>query len=95
MSTRRFEWDTAKAAINRRKHGVTFDEGSSIWDDPNVFFEFDSEHSGTEDRVKAIGFSEKNRLLSVIFTERDDAIRIITARKASAADQATYHEALG
>ena len=95
MSSQRFEWDDAKAAINRRKHGVTFDEAMSVWDDPNVFFEFDSEHSDAEDRVKVIGFSERNRMLSVIFTERDDGIRIITARKASPADQATYYEALG
>ena len=95
MDGLQFEWDPAKASINRRKHGTTFDEATTVWDDPNVFFEDDTKHSEAEERAKAIGFSERNRLLSVIFTDRNNAIRIITARKASAADEATYQEALG
>jgi uncharacterized DUF497 family protein len=95
MSGSRFEWDPAKASANRRKHGVAFDEAMTVWDDPNVFFEYDAKHSDAENRLKAIGFSERNRLLSVIFTDRDDAIRIISARKASATDRSAYAEALG
>lgn len=94
MSDRRFEWNVSKAAINARKHRIAFEEAITVWRDPDLVFAEDPKHSDAEDRVKAIGFSDRNRLLSVIFTDRDHAIRIITAWKASAADKAAYAEAL-
>ena len=90
----RFEWDSAKAAINRRNHGVSFEEARTVFNDPNVFFEEDFAHSVSEDRVKAIGFSTKDRLLAVIFTVRGDAYRLINAHKATAAEEAPYAEGL-
>ena len=90
MSSLRFEWDPRKAAINGRKHGVSFDEAATVWTDPNACFLEDVAHSDTEDRGKAIGFSEKDRLLAVIFTVRNNGIRIISARKAAAAEEAAY-----
>jgi uncharacterized protein len=95
LSELNFEWDPGKAAVNRRKHGMTFDEASTVWTDPNMRFRDDPAHSDDEDRSKAIGFSERNRLLTVVFTVRNHGIRIISARKASAADEADYAENLG
>ena len=66
-----------------------------MWCDPNARFEDDPAHSDDEDRFKAVGFSDRNRLLAVAFTKRDDAIRIISTRKATAAEEAFYAEDLG
>jgi len=78
-----FEWDDTKAASNRRKHGVSFEEAQTVFDDPNVFVKYDEDHSDTEDRRNAIGISSRSHLLSVTYTIRGEAIRIISARKAS------------
>lgn len=94
MSELRFEWDPAKAAKNRRKHGVSFDEARTVWSDPNAQFRDDTAHSDIEDRGKVVGFSERNRLLAVIFTAREYGIRLIHAHKASAAEEASYAEGL-
>ena len=89
-----FEWDPAKAKANVRKHGVTFVEATTIFDDPASRLRWDKAHeSPIEVRGMAIGFSKRNRLLAVIFTERNETIRIISAWKASAAEKATYAEA--
>jgi len=86
----RFQWDPTKAATNLRKHRVSFDEAATVFDDPQWYFEEDIGHSDREDRFKAIGFSRKNRLLTVVYTNNDDAIRIISADKAKAAEKAAY-----
>jgi uncharacterized DUF497 family protein len=90
----KFEWDSAKAAANRRKHRVSFEEARTVFTDPNAYFENDDTHSGFEVRIKAIGFSERPRLLTVIFTRRDETTRIISARKTTAAEEAAYAQKL-
>ena len=86
----RFEWDPEKAASNRRKHGVTFDEAASWFADPRGCY-FRNEAPSYEDRLILIAFSEKARLLFVVHAEVGrDAIRIVSARKASAAQRKLY-----
>ena len=79
-----FEWDEIKAEINKDKHqGVTFDEAVSCFFDPDQIAFYDPDHSDDEDREILIGHSEQGRLLTVSYTLRDNAIRIISARKAT------------
>jgi hypothetical protein len=85
-----FEWDAAKAASNRRKHGVSFQEAATVFDDPRVALFYDEEHSGSEDRYLAIGVSDKGRVIVVSHTYRADATRIISARKATATEAQAY-----
>ena len=88
-----FEWDPEKAKRNIRKHQVDFEEASSVFDDPMFITVIDEEHSGDEERYITIGFSNKNRLLLVAHTERDDYIRLISARKATKDEEKFYEEA--
>ncbi|HSB81166.1 MAG TPA: BrnT family toxin [Candidatus Methylomirabilis sp.] len=87
-----FEWDDAKAAANRRKHGVSFDEAATVFDDPLVNIFHDEEHSVVEDRWIAIGGSNRGRLLVVSHAYREDRTRIISARKATANEVREYEE---
>ncbi len=89
----RFEWNDEKARKNLEKHEVSFDEASTIFDDPMFITLLDSEHSQDEDRFITIGLSSKNRLLLVAHTERKDKIRIISARKAAKNEEKFYAEA--
>jgi uncharacterized DUF497 family protein len=84
----RFVWDRRKAAANLRKHGVSFDEASTAFDDPLGAYYPDALH---EDRFIFIGQSEQRRLLYVVHAEvHADAIRIISARKATKHEKARY-----
>ena len=84
----RFEWDTQKAKANLRKHGISFDEACTVFDDPNAILSFDPEHADSEDRFVLKGYSEKVRLLRVYHCyRRGDVVRIISARKASLHDR--------
>ena len=87
-----FEWDDAKAAVNRRKHGVSFDEAATVFDDPLVSIFHDEEHSGSEDRWVAIGISHRGRLIVVSHAYREGRTRIISARKATANEVREYEE---
>ena len=78
-----FEWDPQKAKTNKQKHGVTFDEASSVFADTLSLTIHDPLHSRDEERFIIIGVSCKNRILTVVHTERGDNIRIISARKAT------------
>ena len=79
-----FEWDGIKAESNKDKHqGVTFDEAVSCFFDPDQIAFYDPDHSDDEDREILIGHSDLGRLLAVSYTLRNDAIRIISARKAT------------
>ena len=90
----RFSWDSRKAVRNRRVHdGVTFEEAATVFRDLTAFIFDDDEHSGEEYRELIIGHSTQNRLLIVSFTERDNVIRIISARKADAGEQRAYEHA--
>ncbi|MCU0689256.1 MAG: BrnT family toxin [Phycisphaerales bacterium] len=87
----RFIWDASKAASNRRKHKVTFEEAVTIFADPRLFLAHDTQHSDDEDRTIAIGHSDKLRVLFVVHIEVDrDLIRIISARKAAKPEQRIY-----
>ncbi len=75
-----FEWETSKAASNLNKHGVSFTEAQTVFDNPLAFIFEDEAHSITEHREIIIGHSHRNRLLLISFTERPNAIRIISSR---------------
>ena len=84
----RFVWDERKAAANLKKHGVSFDEASSAFDDKLGAYYPDTLD---EDRFILIGYSRRQRLLYVVHAEVEvDAIRIISARKATTHEQARY-----
>lgn len=87
-----FDWDPKKAAANVKNHdGVTFDEAETVFGDPVAAVFLDEDHSWDEKREIIIGYSSKQRLLVVCFTEREDQIRIITARRADP-DERRKHE---
>jgi uncharacterized DUF497 family protein len=79
----RFTWDPAKAALNVAKHGVSFDEATSVLGDRLATSFPDPDHSEDEFRQVTIGYSDRERLLVVVHTQRDAAIRIINARMAT------------
>ncbi|MDO9129920.1 MAG: BrnT family toxin [Anaerolineales bacterium] len=89
----RFERDDEKARTNLKKHGVDFEEASTIFDDPLFITFLDEEHSINEERYITIGLSSKQRLLMVAHTESKDSIRIISARKATKNEEIFYAEA--
>ena len=80
-----FVWDTQKAVINKRKHGVSFEEAQTVFQDCDALRIFDPDHSEDEDRFLLLGLSSVLRLLVVChcYRENDKQIRIISARKAS------------
>ncbi len=76
-----FEWCEDKASANYRKHGVTFNEASTVFDDQLAVVVYDPDHSDDEDRYLIIGHSARGRLLIVSHTDREDGTRIISARE--------------
>ncbi len=91
-----FEWDGEKARSNYKDHkGVTFPEASTVFKDPLALTSDDPLHSDDEERFFIIGRSEQERLLWVCFTERDDSIRIISARKAKPSERRAYASGTG
>ena len=88
----RFTWDGNKAAINLKKHGVSFEEAQTVFDDEEALRIFDPDHSEDEDRFILLGLSERLRLLIVChcYREDDEAIRIISARKATGKESSAY-----
>jgi len=86
------EWDTAKAAENLRKHGVSFEEAQTVFYDEHAKQFDDPDHSEDEEHFIMLGISEKLRILVVIhtFREADRVIRIISARKATRKEQKAY-----
>ena len=87
----RFEWDDRKARANERKHGVSFEEAASCFYDPFGLDFYDEDHSEEEDRYILLARSSKGRVLVVIYTERGDRIRIISARKATPREEEFYY----
>ena len=87
-----FEWDPVKARQNFHKHGVTFEEASSIFYDPLAVTGADPNHSEDEERLITFGMSSQGRLLVVSQTERGEAIRIIRARVATQSERHIYEE---
>ena len=87
-----FEWDTDKARKNIKIHGVSFDQASTAFKDTLSLTIYDPLHSDKKDRFILIGNSYKNRLLVIVHTEREDKIRIISARKAIKNERRQYEE---
>jgi uncharacterized DUF497 family protein len=85
-----FEWDQNKNAKNIKKHGISFDEAATIFDDPMFITVIDEEHSIDEERYITIGLSTYGRLLMVAHTDRQGKIRLISARKATKKDEKFY-----
>jgi len=88
----KFQFDTRKAASNLKKHGVSFKEATTAFADPLSAEFLDSDHSEAEDRWILIGMSAYQRLLFVVYTVRQEAIRIIGARLATANERNDYEE---
>ena len=88
----RFEWHRSKAATNRAKHRVTFEEASTVFGDPLGRIADDPRHSEGEERFVLLGESDRRRLLVVMFTERDEVIHLVSARKATRREQREYEE---
>src|SRR4051794_27270717 len=90
----RFEWDLDKARANVARHGVTFDEASTIFNDPLLVSLSDVAHSQGEERLFAIGLSESGKLLVVVHSEIGETIRVISARLASRRERNNYEQGL-
>jgi uncharacterized DUF497 family protein len=87
-----FEWDPTKASSNARKHRVSFKEASTAFADPRSLTILDPEHSMSEDRSVLLGVASSGRLLVVVYVERRDRVRIISARRATARERSQYEE---
>ena len=94
MNVLAFIWDERKNAINKRKHGVSFEEAESVFYDENALLISDPEHSGIEDRFLLLGCSSSAKILVVshCFRENDKMIRIISAMKADKNERKQYFE---
>ncbi|PZD74024.1 hypothetical protein C1752_01566 [Acaryochloris thomasi RCC1774] len=87
-----FEWDPQKAIINFQKHGVSFREASTVFQDTLSMTYPDQDHSTGESRYVMIGLSRYGQLLVIAHTERANRIRIISARRATRNEQRFYEE---
>ncbi len=87
-----FEWDPAKARQNRHKHRVSFEEAATVFGDPLALTYPDPDHSISERRFITIGMSNAKRVLIVAHTDRDESIRIISARKTTRLERKHYEE---
>jgi uncharacterized DUF497 family protein len=88
----RFEWDPEKAAHNREKHGVTFEEAQTVFEDDLFIVFADPKHSVSERRYLMTGQSKQGRLLMISYTERFGKIRLISARPATRRERRAYEE---
>lgn len=84
------EWDEDKNAINKKKHKISFENASQVFDDPNRIEIYDFEHSIYEERFIAIG--RISEVIFVVFTERGENLRLISARVATEAERRIYDE---
>ncbi len=85
-----FEWDEEKANTNFKKHGIRFDEATSVFIDPFSITMVDPDHSSDEQRYVDIGSTDKGSVLVVVYTERGANIRIISCRKATPLEMRSY-----
>jgi uncharacterized protein len=74
-----FEWDENKARLNFSKHGISFEEARTVFDDPLYVDFYDPDHSDEENRYIILGESQQGHLLIVSYTERGDIIRLVSA----------------
>ncbi len=87
-----FEWNEDKAKANLSKHGISFNEATTVFNDPFYVDFYDPDHSDDEDRYIMIGESQQRRLLIVSYTERRHKTRLISAREATKGEKETYEE---
>lgn len=87
-----FEWDASKAERNLSKHGVSFEEAKTVFDDPLYVDFYDPDHSKDEERYLIVGESDRGRLLIVSYTERGDSMRLISAREVKRTEREAYEE---
>ena len=87
-----FEWDPKKAESNARKHGATFDEAVTAFQDPLSLLLSDPDHSVGEERYLVLGMSNQRRLLVVAVAERPPRTRLISARRATPSERRRYEE---
>jgi len=88
----KFEWDDAKAQANLGAHGVSFDLAKTVFKDPFAIERLDDREDYGEERFVIIGRAEGNVLLFVAFTEREERIRVISARRTTQYEQDNYFE---
>ena len=86
----RFEWDPGKAQRNLARHGVSFDEAATVFGDSLAVTIHDPDHSQEEERFLTTGLSNRHRLIIVAHTEREDRVRIITARDVTPRERSQY-----
>lgn len=86
----RLEWDEMKNQLNRKKHGIDFETAMLVFNDLQRIEIYDEEHSITEDRYNTIGLVED--VLFVVYTERKDNIRLISARVATPKERSIYYD---
>ena len=84
-----FEWDDEKYKINIKKHGIYFEDAARVFLDKNAIYYYDELHSDYEERIKIIGMVEN--VLTVIYTERGEKNRIISARPADKYERNDYY----
>lgn len=87
-----FQWDSRKARLNLWKHGVSFEEATTVLSDPWARFRADEDHSEHERRYLVLGMSDRRRLLVVAFAERESGTRLISARRATRSERSGYEE---
>ncbi len=90
-----FEWDVRKAAANLKKHGVTFEDAASVFFDPLAITFPDPDHSLDETRQVTVGYTMEGNLVFVSHCERQERIRMISARPATRTEQRQYEEGIG
>lgn len=89
----RVEWDAKKNEINRKKHGISFELAALVFDDERALEILDGEHSTPEEeRVRIIGRAKEFLILFVVVTDRVGVTRIISARKATKAEEERYYD---
>ena len=89
INNQTFQWDSEKAALNRQKHGITFETAALVFADENRIERYDSVHSDNEDRYITIG--RVKEILFVVYTERLDRTRLISARRATLEERRDYY----
>jgi len=88
----KFDWDPGKARRNLRKHGIDFNEASTVFADTLSITIPDPDHSQDEERWVTMGLSHRQRLLVVVYTEEEETIRLISARTADRLERRKYEE---
>lgn len=94
MNHIKFEWDKNKNEINKRKHGLSFEEAKEVFGDDNAILFDDPDHSTEEDRFLIIGTTETEKvcIVSHCYRDNDNVIRLISARKATKNEKRIYQE---